>query len=225
MPYFSVLLLLFCCCFLLGSIPWGVVISRAFYHKDVRDHGSGNIGTTNSFRALGKVGGAAVFLLDFGKGLLCGVLAWWVCHGSNLCPDMDAGACQVLYAAAFLACVWGHVFSPWLGFKGGKGIAVAVGCLFVVFGPWPTLLEIAVFALMIAITRYVSAGSLAAAVLCPILALYLYWGNWLAWLQFAIAAITVIWAHRQNIVRLRAGTESRIGGSKKADAAKGSPCA
>lgn len=222
MAFWAVLLLLLCVCFLLGSIPWGVVISRGFYHTDVRSHGSGNIGTTNSFRALGKVGGAAVFLLDFGKGLLSGAAAWWVCFGSGLVSDLATGTQQVIYAVAFIGCVWGHVFSPWLRFRGGKGIAVAVGCLLVVFGVWPTLLEIAIFALMVALTRRVSVGSLSAAVACPLIALYLYWGNWLAWLLFALAAITVIWAHRQNIQRLMAGTESRIGGFRdKAETAKG----
>lgn len=214
MAFWMVMAGLFLVCFLLGSIPWGVVISRVFYRTDVRDHGSGNIGTTNSFRALGKVGGAAVFLLDFGKGLLCGVLAWWVCHGFPPSAGLDIATQQVLYSVAFLACIWGHIFSPWLRFKGGKGIAVAVGCEFTVLGLWPTLLEIAIFALLVITTRRVSVGSLAAAVACPFIALFVFWGNWLAWLLVLLAALTVIWAHRQNIQRLLAGTESRIGASK-----------
>ncbi len=214
MAFWMVMAALFLACFLLGSIPWGVVISRLFYRTDVRDHGSGNIGTTNAFRALGKAGGAAVFLLDFGKGLLCGFLAWWACHGFAPCADLGAQTHQVLYGLAFLACIWGHIFSPWLGFKGGKGIAVAVGCEFVVLGPLPTLLEIAIFALLVAVTRRVSVGSLGAAAACPLIALAVFWGNWLAWMFFLVAALTVIWAHRQNIQRIIAGTESRIGAPK-----------
>lgn len=214
MMFWMVMAGLFLVCFLLGSIPWGVVISRVFYRTDVRNHGSGNIGTTNSFRALGKVGGASVFLLDFGKGLLSGALAWWVCHGFPPCADLGIATHQVLYSLAFLACIWGHIFSPWLRFKGGKGIAVAVGCEFTVLGVWPTLLEIAIFALLVIATRRVSVGSLAAAVACPFIALVVFWGNWLAWLLVLLAALTVIWAHRQNIQRLIAGTESRIGAAK-----------
>lgn len=95
---------------LLGSIPWGVIISRVFYHTDVREHGSGNIGTTNAMRTMGKVGGSAVFLLDFGKGLASGLLAY-----AALCIVVSAGVSQTsapvayedLTAMAFLGCVWG----------------------------------------------------------------------------------------------------------------------
>lgn len=214
MPFSLMVIALFCLCFLLGSIPWGVIISRLFFHTDVRNHGSGNIGTTNAFRALGKAGGVIVFLLDFGKGLLSGALAYQVFLWQGAQSGYDPHLFQILQALAFLACIWGHIFSPWLGFKGGKGIAVAVGCMFTTYGLWPTLLEIALFALLTACTRRVSVGSLAAAVACPFIGLYVFWGNWLAWILVTVAAITVIWAHRQNIARLRAGTESRIGGSK-----------
>ena len=82
---------LFVAAFLLGSVPWGLIISKVFYHTDLREHGSGNIGTTNAIRTMGKVGGYAVFVLDFGKGLLSGVLAWWFSWqflpGGGLAPD------------------------------------------------------------------------------------------------------------------------------------------
>lgn len=129
-------------CFLLGSVPWGLVISRLFYKKDLREVGSGNIGTTNAIRAMGKVGGYAVFVLDFGKGLLSGFIGLWVAQAANL----DATLTGVALALAFFACTYGHIFTPWLKFKGGKGIAVAVGCLFVTFGPIGALIELAVFA-------------------------------------------------------------------------------
>lgn len=215
MPFALVLFLVFAGSFLLGSIPWGVVISRLFFHTDVRHHGSGNIGTTNSFRALGKAGGAAVFLLDFGKGVLSGLAAMWVCLWLSASRgELDAGTAQTIMALAFLGCTWGHIFSPWLHFKGGKGIAVAVGCEFVVLGVWPTLLEIALFALLVAATKRVSVGSIAAAVACPLIALYVFWGHWLPWLLVTVAAATVLWAHRGNIERLRAGTEPAIGRKK-----------
>lgn len=225
------LVLLFACSFLLGSIPWGVIISRVFYHTDVRDHGSGNIGTTNAMRTMGKVGGSAVFLLDFGKGVVAGFIA--VVFAVSVITDASAiqalyefvGAPEILDAylvllqvcitVAFLGCIWGHIFSPWLGFHGGKGIAVAVGCLFSTFGVIGALLELLVFIVFVAVTKYVSAGSLAAAVLCPFMALYIFWGNAPAIVLCCVAALTVIWAHRENIVRLKNGNENRIG-SKKA---------
>ena len=202
--------------FLLGSVPWGVIISRVFFHTDVREHGSGNIGTTNAIRAMGKAGGYAVFVLDFGKGLLSAAIALlfyqWVAGGGQDDPAFR----QLLLAISFFGCVWGHIFSPWLKFKGGKGIAVAIGCLFIVFGPIGAIIELAVFAVLVVATKYVSVGSIAAAASCPFIALYFYWGNWPAWALISIAALTVVWAHRANIDRLRSGTESRIGSKKKA---------
>ena len=210
---------LFAVSFLLGSIPFGLVISKVFYHTDIREHGSGNIGTTNAIRTMGKVGGYAVFVLDFAKGLLSGVLAW------AFARFLSGGVVNAdeLLAVAFLGCVLGHIFCPWLGFKGGKGIAVAVGCLFMTFGPAGALLEIAVFAVLVVATRYVSAGSIAAAVLCPFIALYVFWGDALGVVCCTAAALASIWAHRGNIERLRAGSESRIGDKKeRSDEPRGS---
>ena len=212
---------LFVVCFLLGSIPWGVIISKTVYHTDIRKHGSGNIGTTNAMRTMGKKGGAAVFVLDFGKGLASGGLSVAAASLLGANPALQAvwaPSPTTLSAVAFLACTWGHIFSPWLKFKGGKGIAVAVGCLFVTFGPMGALLEIAVFAVVVAITRYVSAGSLAAAVTCPVFsAYYFFFATFdpVAWALSLVCALTVIWAHRGNIRRLAAGDERRIGDKKE----------
>lgn len=195
--------LLFVGAFLLGSIPWGVIVSRIGFHKDIRDEGSGNIGATNALRTMGKAGGAAVFLLDLGKGLLAGFLVTLFTEGS------------VALALGFLGCVWGHIFSPWLKFRGGKGISVAVGYLFFLYGPLWALIEIALFALIVALSRYVSAGSVTAAVACPFIALYLFWGQWTTVGIIALAALTVIWAHRSNLRRLRRGTESKLGSKAK----------
>lgn len=209
---------LFVAAFLLGSIPFGLIISKVFYHTDLREHGSGNIGTTNAIRTMGKVGGYSVFVLDFGKGLLSGVLAW--AFSTNFLPGggLEPGALfsyDTMLAVAFLGCTWGHIFSPWLGFKGGKGIAVAVGCLFVTFGVVGACLELAIFIVLVIVTKRVSIGSIAAAAACPFFALYYFWGDWLAVVLCAIAGLTVVWAHRENIKRLRAGTESKIGDKKK----------
>lgn len=244
-----ILAALFAVCFLLGSIPWGVVISKVFFHKDIRDEGSGNIGTTNAMRSMGKVGGSAVFVLDFGKGLLSGAIAlavagflvtdnpatgdsWlvplltFVTGDKMLAWDLATPlmARQMCLAISFLGCVWGHIFSPWLGFKGGKGIAVAVGCLFMVFGPVGACLELTIFIVLVVATRYVSLGSVAAAVACPFFSLYFFWGNWFSVALCTLAALTVVWAHRENIKRLLAGNERRIGdkkGSARPDATDG----
>ena len=198
--------------FLLGSVPWGLVISKVFYGKDLRSEGSGNIGTTNAIRSMGKVGGYAVFVLDFGKGLLSGFIAVWIAGAFGY----DEAGVHLATAIAFFGCVYGHIFSPWLGFKGGKGIAVAIGCLFVTFGPVGAIIELAVFAVLVVTTKYVSLGSVAAALACPLLALWFFWGTWIGWLFCAIAGLTVVGAHRGNIQRLRDGTERRIGDKKRA---------
>ena len=208
---------LFVAAFLLGSIPWGLIISKTFYHTDLREHGSGNIGTTNAIRTMGKAGGYAVFVLDFGKGLVSGLLAWafawYFLPDGGLAPGALVSYGTML-AVAFLGCTWGHIFSPWLGFKGGKGIAVAVGCLFVTFGWAGACLELLLFAVLVVATKHVSVGSIAAAAACPFFALYFFWGDWPAWALCTVAGLTVVWAHRGNIKRLIAGEESRIGRKK-----------
>ncbi|MDR1014951.1 MAG: glycerol-3-phosphate acyltransferase [Coriobacteriales bacterium] len=256
----SLLLLTLVFSFLLGSVPWGIIIARLFFRTDIRTHGSGNIGTTNALRTLGKRGGGAVFALDFGKGLLAGLAAWAV--ASHLAPflgvplvDTPPGGLQallgavtsggagdgaaagaaggvvaaaaaptasatpaggVLHEADFLmtalaGCTLGHIFSPWLGFKGGKGIAVAIGCVFVSYGWVGAFIELGLFAALVALTRYVSIGSIAAALLCPVLALVLFWGDWLAVSLGVLLAVAITWAHRDNIRHLREGSENRIG--------------
>lgn len=207
------LILLFLVTFLLGSIPWGLVISRVVFHKDIRKEGSGNIGTTNAIRSLGKVGGGSVFVLDFGKGVLSGFLATvWSAYVLDDPGDMLVGICL---AVAFLGCTLGHIFSPWLKFHGGKGIAVAVGALFFMYGPLGAAIELLFFAALVVITRYVSVGSIAAALLCPFLSLYFYAGNWVAIVIITFTALTVVFAHRENISRLLNHCENRIGSKKE----------
>jgi glycerol-3-phosphate acyltransferase PlsY len=199
--------------FLLGSVPWGIIISRLFYRTDIRKHGSGNIGTTNALRTLGKRGGGSVFLLDFGKGLLAGAVALftsaYLMSSIGLPPDGWLRQGSIL-SAALVGCTLGHIFSPWLGFKGGKGIAVAIGCLFIAFGWVAALIELGIFIMLVVITRYVSVGSIAAAIACPFMALWIYRGDWLAVAFGAITGLVIIWAHRDNIRRLLNGSEHRI---------------
>ena len=204
--------------FLLGSIPWGVIISKTVYHTDIREHGSGNIGTTNAMRTMGKAGGIAVFLLDFGKGLLSGGIAVGALHlfvpGAGLEPDALVNN-VTMGAIAATGCTLGHIFSPWLGFHGGKGIAVAIGALCFAFGPLGAFIEVfCIFAPLVLITRYVSVGSIASAALCPVIACFLFWGQWPAIALYALTGATVVLAHRENIKRLMAGTESKVGSKK-----------
>lgn len=244
--FIDAFLLTFIVTFLLGSIPFGLIISKVFYKIDIRDHGSGNIGTTNAIRTMGKLGGYAVFLLDFGKGVLSGFVGIWIgqlflhLRGKDAIahelfsllepfgfgPIGDPSAfsvtfLQILLATSFLGCIWGHIFSPWLKFKGGKGIAVAVGCCFIVFGVVGACLELVIFIVLVVLTRYVSIGSMAAALACPFFSLFYFWGSWIAVFICSVAGLTVFWAHRENLKRLRRGTENRIGDKKKMAASKG----
>ncbi|RNL21515.1 acyl-phosphate glycerol 3-phosphate acyltransferase [Slackia faecicanis] len=213
MPDVAVALGVFAVSFLLGSIPWGLIISKVVYHTDIREHGSGNIGTTNAMRTMGKAGGVAVFLLDFGKGLVSGALG--LAAMNLLASDASIGS-VLMGAIATAGCTLGHIFSPWLGFRGGKGIAVAIGALCMTFGPLGAFIEVfCIFAPLVLITRYVSVGSIASAALCPAIACFLYWGQWPAIVLYGLTGATVVWAHRANIKRLAAGTESRIGAKKR----------
>ncbi|WP_251198025.1 glycerol-3-phosphate 1-O-acyltransferase PlsY [Anaerotardibacter muris] len=206
-------ILIFVITFLLGSIPFGVIVSRLFFKKDIRSEGSGNIGTTNAMRSLGKVGGASVFLLDFGKGLLSGYLGTVFMNMAILTSGLAAG--QFLLSLAFLGCIVGHIYSPWLKFHGGKGIAVAIGACFFTIGVFFSIVELLVFAILVVATRYVSVGSIAAALICPPIACYLYWGNIPVIVAITIAALLIIYAHRENIKRLLNHNENRIGSKKK----------
>ncbi len=225
------MLVIFAVSFLLGSVPWGLVISKVFFRTDIREHGSGNIGTTNAMRSLGKIGGGAVFLLDFGKGILSGVLGMLIFQiatsnaadfgalaattlnglGAAVVGKLPEHSLQNAMITAFVGCILGHIFSPWLKFKGGKGIAVAVGCLLFSFGIIAFCIEIALFVILVVATRRVSVGSIAAAFACPFIGLWLFWGNLYAIILCVIVAAVVIWAHRGNIKRLLDGTESKIG--------------
>ena len=228
--------LIFFVCFLLGSVPWGLIISKVFFRTDIREHGSGNIGTTNAMRSLGKIGGGAVFLLDFGKGVLSGVLGVAICvaatgmvslgqgelipavlsdFGKAVSGSITEPVLQSAVATAFAGCTLGHIFSPWLKFKGGKGIAVAIGCLLFTYGYLGFIIELGLFIVLVLVTRRVSVGSIAAAVLCPFIGLWMFWGNPYAVIVCTIVAAAIVWAHRANIERLLAGTESRIGSKKK----------
>lgn len=187
--------------FLAGSIPFGYVIGRLFYKTDIRHQGSGNIGAMNALRTMGKTGAAAVLLLDALKGFLPAFLALWYFKAGG------QGA-QILAAIVAAAAVVGHCYSPWLRLRGGKGVATFFGALFGLC--WPAGI-VAVFgwAAGAAVTRYSSVGSMLGSVLAPIAVLVCC--RSLPETAFAIfAALLVVLKHRDNIARLRAGTEGPI---------------
>jgi glycerol-3-phosphate acyltransferase PlsY len=206
------ILLIAAAAYLLGSIPAGYLLVRLFHHQDIRSVGSGNIGATNVLRSGGKLLGAATFLLD----MLKGSAAVWL--GALLAaallpalPHRDAQALAALFA------VLGHIFPVWLGFRGGKGVATSFG-VFLVAAPWAALAAIAVFALVLLLSRYVSLASILGAASFPVFAWLLVRGDRPALfiaVQFAVAFL-VIAKHHQNVRRLLNGTESRIGARKTA---------
>jgi glycerol-3-phosphate acyltransferase PlsY len=181
----------------LGSIPFGLILTRLTGAGDLRAIGSGNIGATNVLRTGRKGLAAATLLLDTGKGLLAVLLAW------RFWPE----------AAGFaaLGAVLGHCFPVWLRFKGGKGVATMMG---VALGlAWPIGLAYALTWLgMMAATRISSLGGMSAVVVAPLAALVIGHGELVPVL--AALAVLVLYLHRANIARLRAGTEPKVGGSK-----------
>jgi acyl phosphate:glycerol-3-phosphate acyltransferase len=193
--------------YLLGSIPFGYLLVRFFRKEDVRDTGSGNIGATNVARTGGATLGLLTLLLDALKGYLAVLLAM------HLAPNTVHGPSTLAVAAA-VAAVVGHVFPVWLGFRGGKGIATALG-VFIALVPLVALSAVGLFALIVATTRLVSLGSILAAVSIPIFTLLLVphrSAALLAGLSF-ISLLSII-KHHANIVRLLHGTESRFGSNK-----------
>jgi glycerol-3-phosphate acyltransferase PlsY len=185
---------------LLGAVPWGVVLGRLIKGIDVRSYGSGGTGATNSLRVLGWPISIAVFLLDFGKGLVPVVIARTL--------DLPDWAIALTAVVA----VVGHCWSPYIGFRGGKGMATgggsAVGLL-----PW----LVALFLLIVAIvyvTRYVSLASLITAVVGPTIVVAMsIWGDFPGWWAAAVVAIgaIIILQHRGNIKRLLQGSERKFG--------------
>ncbi|HKF22934.1 MAG TPA: glycerol-3-phosphate 1-O-acyltransferase PlsY [Candidatus Angelobacter sp.] len=206
--------------YLLGSIPFGYVLVKIFRGEDIRLSGSGNIGATNVARSGAKGLGVVTLLLD----ALKGVAAVWIaeimtarfmpCH-----PGFEISCVEDLRPAATAAlfAVLGHMFPVWLKFKGGKGVATALG-VFVVLFPKAVLVSLAIFILVVALTRYISLGSILATIAFPIAAWFFYQTHYLSLLLVAITAALIIGKHHANIGRLLAGTESRFGGKKPSNA-------
>ena len=198
--------------FLCGSIPFGLLLVKLAGKGDVRAHGSGNIGATNVSRVGGKGLGIVTLLLDILKGFLPVFLA------------KQAGLSLDLLSLLALTAVLGHVFTPWLKFQGGKGVATALGVILAVDAQL-MVLPLATFAFALWLTRHVSLGSILAAATVPV-QLYLmsrfartFGGSMQAdlasLLPWVALVLLVIWKHRDNIRRLQEGTESKLWGAKK----------
>ena len=201
--------------YLIGAVPFGLLIARCFGIRDIRQVGSGNIGATNVQRALGMKAAIWVYLLDIGKGALA--------VGAAKLLNQTAMSTDLFLVMVGLAAIVGHVFPVYLGFRGGKGVATAFGVLLVIL-PLETIIAGAVFLLAVLLTRYVSVASISAALTFPVAvtvqqAFFDQEVSRVNWLLTVVIGVLVPVTHRQNIRRLMDGTENRITlGRSKRDA-------
>lgn len=182
--------------YLIGSIPCGLIVGKAIYHKDLRHYGSGNIGATNAFRVLGKKAGVLVFLLDFFKGELAVIL------GLNVIGE----PCAAVLCGLFV--ILGHMHSIFLQMKGGKGVSTALGVISILM-PKVAVIIVLVWGAIVFATRYVSLGSITAALMTPVLAMVFSYHKYYV-IFGIIAAAFVIIKHKDNIARIRKGRENRF---------------
>jgi glycerol-3-phosphate acyltransferase PlsY len=194
--------------YLLGSIPFGYLAGR-LGGIDIRQVGSGNVGATNVVRVLGKIYGYPVFALDVLKGFAAVKISMSMTPG----PPPQWNSAEIVGILAGMCSVLGHLYQPWLSFKGGKGVATAGGVLLALM-PIATLIGAAIWIIVFWLTRYVSLASVTAAVLLPIVILVVSWQDQnrkkpLVYSSVCVAAL-VVWRHRSNLSRLMRGTEPRF---------------
>jgi len=194
--------------YLLGSLPFGYLIVRWQRGIDVRTTGSGGTGATNVMRNLGIAGFIATFILDFGKGALAVLLT----------SRLTAGDPRWI-AAASVAAIMGHCFPVWLKFRGGKGVATGVG-VFIALAPLQVVLVLVIFAIIVAVWRYISLGSIIATAAFPLLVHYMKHAPLPIVLGAAGGAAIIIAMHHANIRRLIKGTESKVGKKRAAVSAQ-----
>lgn len=197
--------------YLLGSVPTAVWVSQWYFGIDIREHGSGNAGATNTFRVLGKRAGIGVMLFDMMKGFIAVKFALF----SNL--NVHGEAYMNLQVFLGLAAVLGHIFPIWAEFRGGKGIATLFGMILSI-QPAVALSLVGVFIAMLYFTRYVSLSSITASIAFPLLIVFIFNAHELSYKLFAIAtAFLVVLTHYKNIGRLITGNESKVPFFKKRD--------
>ncbi|MBS1586464.1 MAG: glycerol-3-phosphate 1-O-acyltransferase PlsY [Bacteroidetes bacterium] len=190
--------------YLIGSIPTAVWVSKNIYGIDIREHGSGNAGATNTFRILGSKAGSAVMLVDMLKGFIAVKLSILSPYPWTSEPFVNL---QVFLG---LAAVLGHIFPIWAEFRGGKGIATLFGMILGI-QPLAAVSLVGVFLLMLFLTRYVSLSSISASVAFPLLILFIFHEPEVSYRIFAIAtACLVVLTHHKNISRLINGNENKV---------------
>lgn len=208
--------------YLAGSIPSSIILSKAVKGIDIRDHGSGNAGGTNVMRVLGWKYGVLVILIDALKGAFAVVVVARLYYGplpfENVSPFDDFTLIQII---AGVAAVIGHVWTVFAGFKGGKGIATALGMLIMII-TIDMLIAVGVFILVVSVSRYVSLGSLLAALSIPLTLIlrenvfHVNINGYNTLLPFVIfLSVFIIYTHRKNVVRLFNGTETKLSFKKK----------
>jgi glycerol-3-phosphate acyltransferase PlsY len=186
--------------FLIGAIPTGYLFGKYFHEVDIREHGSGNVGATNAFRVLGKRIGLVVFALDFAKGWVSSALTAKIFYSTMPSPEWTI---WIGFGA-----ILGHIFNPFLKFKGGKGIATGGGALCGSF-PMVFLVVIGVWILLFALTRIVSVASLAA-VAALIISSFILEVGWSGRASFILFTVLAVWSHRSNISRIFKGQEKKL---------------
>ena len=199
--------------YLLGSIPSAVWIGKKYYGVDIREHGSKNAGTTNMLRVLGKRAAIPVFVLDFFKGFAAVSLMSLMRYD----PEISSACLINLKIFAVFIAVLGHIFPIFADFKGGKGVATLVGAITGIY-PQIILLCFAVWALVFVFSHYVSLASMTAGCSFPLFVVIYSSSEWsrshdvsFTFIVFSfVVAVLLIWSHRKNIERLKAGTESKI---------------
>ncbi|CAM3776869.1 glycerol-3-phosphate 1-O-acyltransferase PlsY [Cohnella lubricantis] len=191
--------------YLLGSVSFSIIIARLMGKIDIRQHGSGNAGATNTLRVLGKGPGIAVFLLDIVKGVIAVTLGYLLNGDEYVWLPVLCG----------LAAIIGHNWPIYFRFKGGKGIATTVGAM-VTLAPLAVVIAGVVAILLIVFTRYVSLGSIVFTVLLPIILAIGGWPASYIWGGVVVAVLAIV-RHRKNIVKLLNGTENKLGSGKKGE--------
>lgn len=203
-----ILTFIFVISYLIGSIPWGVIISKKFFGFDIRTRGSGNMGSTNVFRTLGTKWGIIVQVLDILKGVIPVLLAGWIGQGINFPNATGFEDITIIKFSAGIVAILGHIFTIFAGFKGGKGINTALG-VFIAISPVDLGIAIGVFLISLIMSGYVSLGSIMAGIAVPV-SLFLRYNVFnvdIPGYHFLIYAtiflsILVIYTHRSNIKRL-----------------------
>ena len=196
--------------YLIGSIPTSVWVGKIFYKKDVRNFGSGNAGATNTIRVLGYTAGIPVLIFDIFK-------AWVVVYVSKqwLSWDVEGDLLVYMQILVGLAAVLGHVYPIYVGFRGGKGVGTLAGVALALF-PLAFLSSLVTFIIVVAITRYVSLGSIMAALVFPFFLIFVFKNHSIPLVSLGIfASLFLVYTHRNNIKKLVNGTENKFGAKSK----------